>query len=86
MIVIQHKLEYFLNNQNQNLKLSMVVNGDDNTHTAMAKTVGLPMFFACKLLLEQKISLKGVRIPVYEEIYRPILQDLETEGIKFTES
>ena len=43
-------------------------------------------FFACKLLLEQKISLKGVRIPVYEEIYRPILKDLEAEGIEFTES
>ena len=61
----------------------MVVKGDDSVHTAMAKTVGLPVFFACKLLLENKISLKGVRIPIYKEIYDPILKELYNEGIQF---
>ena len=66
--------------------LSMVVKGDDNYHTAMAKTVGLPVFFACELILQNKINLKGVRIPVYKDIYKPILEKLSGEGINFIES
>ncbi len=83
MIVMQHKFNYHLNNKDHNLTLSMVVEGDDNIQTAMAKTVGLPVFFACKLILENKISLKGVRIPIYKEIYKPILKQLDNEGINF---
>ena len=83
MIVMQHKFEYVHNNQSKKLQLSMVVKGDNNIHTAMAKTVGLPVFFACKLLLEKNINLKGVRIPVHKEIYKPILKDLSNEGINF---
>ena len=83
MIVMQHKFNYDLDGKNHDMKLSMVVKGDDSTHTAMAKTVGLPVFFACKLLLEDKISLKGVKIPIYKDIYKPILQDLSNEGITF---
>ena len=83
MIVMQHKFNYHLNNTNHDLKLSMVVKGDDNIQTAMAKTVGLPVFFACKLVLENKITLKGVKIPIYQEIYKPILKSLSSEGIDF---
>ena len=83
MIVMQHKFNYDLNNTSNDLKLSMVVKGDDSVQTAMAKTVGLPVFFASKLLLENKISLKGVKIPIYREIYKPILKSLSNEGIDF---
>tara|TARA_B100001250_G_scaffold410521_1_gene437127 strand:+ start:3306 stop:4568 length:1263 start_codon:yes stop_codon:yes gene_type:complete len=86
MIVMQHKFNYHINNKNHDLKLSMVVKGDDNIQTAMAKTVGLPVFFACKLLLENKITLKGVKIPIYQEIYKPILKSLSSEGIDFVTS
>ncbi|MAZ58465.1 MAG: saccharopine dehydrogenase [Flavobacteriales bacterium] len=86
MIVMQHKFEYYLGNQCKHLTLSMVVKGDDNIQTGMAKTVGLPVFFACKLILDEKISLKGVRIPIYKEIYKPILAELAQEGITFVKS
>ena len=86
MIVMQHKFEYIHNDQSKKLQLSMVVKGDNNIHTAMAKTVGLPVYFACKLLLQDKINLKGVRIPIYKEIYQPILEQLSLEGIDFIES
>ena len=86
MIVMQHKFEFDANNNNKRLLSSMVVIGTDNIRTAMAKTVGLPIFFAAKLILEGKISLKGVRIPVYKELYVPILKSLEKEGINFIES
>ena len=86
MIVMQHKFEYYLGDQYKKLKLSMVVKGDDSIQTGMAKTVGLPVFFACKLILDEKISLKGVRIPIYKEIYKPILTQLSQEGISFVTS
>ena len=83
MIVMQHKFYYTLNNEDHKMQLSMVVKGDDSIQTAMSKTVGLPVFFACKLLLQDKISLKGVKIPIYKEIYKPILKGLSNEGISF---
>jgi len=83
MIVMQHQFEYSLNNSKKRINFSMVTKGDDNIHTAMAKTVGLPVFFACKLLLEESITIKGVKIPVHREIYEPILKDLSNEGINF---
>ena len=64
----------------------MILLGTDDIRTAMAKTLGLPVFFAAKLILEKKVTLKGVRIPVYEELYSPILNSLEKEGISFIES
>jgi len=86
MIIMQHKFEYFLDNEKHNLKISMAVKGCDSIQTGMAKTVGLPVFFACKLLLEEKLQLKGVRIPIYPAIYKPILQQLHQEGIQFLRS
>lgn len=83
MIVMQHKFIYYLDGKDHELKLSMVVEGDDSIQTGMAKTVGLPIFFACKLLLENKIPMKGVKIPIYPEIYKPILQELAQAGINF---
>ncbi len=86
MIVMQHKFEFDADKNHKRLLSSMVVIGTDNIRTAMAKTVGLPIFFAAKLILEGKISLRGVRIPVYKELYVPILKSLEKEGINFVES
>ena len=83
---MQHKFQYSLKGKEHDLKLSMVVKGDDSIHTGMAKTVGLPVFFACKMILENKLALKGVRIPIHKEIYKPILQQLNQEGINFFRS
>jgi saccharopine dehydrogenase-like NADP-dependent oxidoreductase len=86
MIVMQHIFNYSLSGVKKDLKSSMVVKGDDNTQTAMAKTVGLPLFFACKLILQNKISLTGVHIPIHKEIYQPILKSLDKEGLVFFNS
>jgi len=86
MIVMQHKFEFEVEKSKKRLFSSMAVIGTDSIRTAMAKTVGLPIFFAAKLILEGKVSLKGVRIPVHKELYIPILKSLEKEGIQFIES
>lgn len=59
--------------------------GIPNGDTSVARTVGLPAAIGVKLILEGKISLRGVQIPVHPEIYRPVLEELENLGIKFHE-
>jgi saccharopine dehydrogenase (NADP+, L-glutamate forming) len=86
MIVMQHQFEY--KNKQQEIKKissSLIVTGENQTYTAMAKTVGLPLAIVTKLILQNKIATKGVVIPVMKEIYIPLLQELETLGVKFEE-
>jgi hypothetical protein len=63
----------------------MVVIGESQTHTAMAKTVGLPVAMATLNILNKKITTPGVQIPIKKEVYEPILQELKEYGIHFNE-
>lgn len=65
---------------------SLIVKGEDHLHTAMAKTVGLPLGIAAKLILEGEIRLFGLHIPILPEIYTPVLRELAEEGIRFKET
>jgi saccharopine dehydrogenase (NADP+, L-glutamate forming) len=85
IIVMQHEFEYELNGEIKHLVTSLIVRGEDNFHTAMAKTVGLPVAVAARLLLEGKIQERGVQIPVHPDIYDPVLDELEALGIVFEE-
>ena len=59
--------------------------GSNAEDTAMAKTVGLPLGILVRLLMEGKVKTRGVHIPVLKEVYEPILDELRTFGITFTE-
>jgi saccharopine dehydrogenase-like NADP-dependent oxidoreductase len=85
MIVMKHEFIYEFNGKKKCLESSLVIKGDDQTYTAMAKTVGLPLGIAAKLILENKIQLKGLQIPTHTEIYAPILSELKNHGIQFRE-
>ncbi|MEO6904666.1 MAG: saccharopine dehydrogenase C-terminal domain-containing protein [Bacteroidia bacterium] len=86
MVVMQHQFE-FKNKQGKTNKIvsSLVVKGEDQTYTAMAKTVGLPLAIVTKLILRNKINACGVLIPTHKEIYEPLLEELETYDIVFKE-
>ena len=86
MIVMLHEFEYKLEGKNNQLKSCLVVKGEDSLRTAMAKTVGLPLGIAAKLILNDTIKLKGLHIPTAKDIYEPVLNELEKAGIKFTET
>jgi saccharopine dehydrogenase (NADP+, L-glutamate forming) len=86
LIVMLHEFEYSMNNKNYALQSTLVVKGDDELHTAMAKTVGLPLGIAAVLILENKIAIKGLHIPIIKEIYEPVLAELTKEGIAFEET
>lgn len=64
---------------------TMVTLGEDQTYTAMAKTVGLPVAMATLDILNGKIQTPGVQIPITAEIYEPILEELKEYGIEFKE-
>lgn len=85
MIVMWHKLTYKLNNVMHEISSSMVCKGIDQTYTAMANTVGLPLGICARLVLQGKIKLRGVLWPTEKEIYMPVLDELEQYGIKFNE-
>ncbi len=85
MIVMLHEFEYLLNGKKSFVNSLLVVKGEESVHTAMAKTVGLPLGIAAKLILNGKIRLTGLHIPTSKEIYEPVLKELETQGIKFQE-
>jgi hypothetical protein len=86
MIIMQHQFEYVMEGKKKKLISTLVVKGDDEVYTAMAKTVGLPLGIASKLILNNKIKEVGVQIPVFKDIYQPVLKELEYHGIRFTET
>jgi saccharopine dehydrogenase-like NADP-dependent oxidoreductase len=85
MIVMYHKFGYELNGKNKQIDSKMVCIGDDQTYTAMAKTVGLPVAMATLLILNGKITTPGVQLPINKEVYLPILKELEEYGVIFNE-
>jgi len=86
MIVMLHEIGYIHNNERKEIRSCLIAKGKDAKHTAMAKTVGLPLGIAAKLILLEKIKLTGLHIPVIPEIYEPILAELEKNEIKFNEA
>lgn len=93
MIVMLHEIEYesaeALSGSEKNIKKiksCLIVKGADNVHTAMAKTVGLPLGIAAKLILEEQIKETGLHIPISPFIYEPVLKELKQYDIVFNES
>jgi saccharopine dehydrogenase-like NADP-dependent oxidoreductase len=84
-IVMWHRFVYELAGKRKEIQATLVATGDDSKKTAMAKTVGLPLAIAAKLIAEDKISARGVVIPIMQELYEPILTELATLGIELTE-
>jgi len=85
MLVMQHQFEFLLDGKENRLNSSLLVFGEDPRYTAMAKTVGLPVAIATKLILTGQIQSKGVRIPISKDIYIPVLKELSENGINFIE-
>jgi saccharopine dehydrogenase (NADP+, L-glutamate forming) len=86
MIIMQHEFKYTNAEGDEKMIVSaMAYIGENQENTAMSVTVGLPLAITTKLLLTGKIDLKGVHLPVEEQIYKPVLQELGEFGINFEE-
>ena len=85
MIVMWHKFNFVLDNKLKEINSHMVYIGKDDQFTAMSDTVGIPVGIAAKMLLNNKIKSRGVLLPIYKDIYNPVLKELEDYGIRFKE-
>ncbi|SDK88355.1 saccharopine dehydrogenase (NAD+, L-glutamate forming) [Salinimicrobium catena] len=85
MIVMYHKFGYELNGERKQIDATMVNIGKDQSHTAMARTVGLPVGIAAIKILNGTINTPGVQLPITKEVYEPILEELAENGIVFRE-
>jgi len=85
MVVMYHS--FLVENQNgeQEVIQSRMVDFATEEYTSISRTVALPAAIAAKLILEEKIDLKGVQIPVKKSIYEPVLEELEKLGISMEE-
>ncbi|RTQ52457.1 saccharopine dehydrogenase [Hymenobacter gummosus] len=89
MIVMQHLFEFEPADGGplQQRTSSLVVIGDDAVHTAMAKTVGLPLGMAVRRLARGEVAHRGVVVPLHADLYQPILQELAADyDIHFVET
>jgi saccharopine dehydrogenase (NADP+, L-glutamate forming) len=86
LVVMLHEIEYSIGSRQFKIDSSMVLTGDDAIHTAMAKTVGLPLAMSVCAYLKGEIKMNGLHIPIDARIYKPILKTLAQEGIVFQET
>lgn len=86
MVVMQHTfLASYPDGKQEVIKSRMLDFGTLKTDTSVARTVALPAACGVQMILEGKITEKGVHIPVIPDIYNPILDQLETMNISMVE-
>jgi len=85
MIIMLHTFVVSYDGIKKVIKSSLVDFGSQETNTAIARTVSLPVAIATRLILENKINRLGVILPIYPDIYMPILEELDTMGISMKE-
>ena len=79
LVVMQHIFKLKFSGQTQTIKSSLYLEGEPNGKTAMAKTVGIPLAIAARLIAEKKFQSPGIHIPVRPELYNPILNEMESD-------
>jgi saccharopine dehydrogenase-like NADP-dependent oxidoreductase len=86
MVAMQHTfLAAFSDGRKEVIRSRMLDFGTLATDTSIARTVALPAAIGVEMILHGKIDVKGVHVPVIPEIYNPILDQLESLGIKMEE-
>ncbi|NJO87160.1 MAG: saccharopine dehydrogenase [Lewinella sp.] len=83
LVAMQHQIDYALEGRHYRETSNLILEGADADDTAMARTVGLPLGIFVRLICEGKINAKGVHIPTMREVYEPVLNELETYGMRF---
>lgn len=85
LIILYHEFYARFNSRKEKITSLLVDTGIPQGDSAMSRTVSLPAAIAAAMILEGKIKLSGVHIPVQAEIYNPVLDELESMGLKFLE-
>ena len=85
LIVLHHRFIATYGKKKEYITSTLVDTGIPDGDSAMSRTVSLPAAVAAALILEGKIKLTGVKIPVMPEVYNPVLKELESMGVNFVE-
>ncbi|MCP4458433.1 MAG: saccharopine dehydrogenase [Cytophagales bacterium] len=83
MIIIHNEAIVEFDNRIEKRISTMKVEGRPFGHSAMSRAVSLPAAISSRLILEGAIRSKGVLKPITEDIYKPVLSELEENGYKF---
>jgi len=88
MVILLHEIEveYPDLGTSERIRSTLVAKGEPGGFTAMAKTVGLPVAIAVKLLLRGELTLTGSLIPTHPSICVPILEEIDAAGLRFVET
>lgn len=87
MIVMWHRFRYTDVEGVARTRTSHLVHiGQDDVHTAMSLTVGLPLALAARMWLRGGWHGTGVLLPTSPDLYEPLLSALAGEGIRFIET
>ena len=85
MVIMQHTFITEKANGQKEIIKSRLTDFAVSGNTSIARTVALPAAIAVKMILDGKITEKGVRLPVTKSIYEPVLNELEKIGIAMEE-
>ncbi len=83
MIIIHDEIEVEFHDRRERHLSTMRVEGVPQGDSAMSRAVSLPAAIASRLILEGKIDLSGVHMPMLSEIYEPVLTELEEYTFAF---
>ena len=83
MIIVHDEIEVEFPDRRERHISTMRVEGVPQGDSAMSRAVSLPAAIASRLILEGKIDLSGVHLPMLPEIYVPVLNELEEYTFAF---
>ncbi|MGQ9582157.1 MAG: saccharopine dehydrogenase C-terminal domain-containing protein [Thermoplasmatota archaeon] len=86
MVVLHHEfVATYPGGRREHLSSTLLDFGTPGGDTAVARTVSYPAAIAVKLILEGRLRVRGVQVPVNREVYEPVLDELEGLGIRAVE-
>jgi saccharopine dehydrogenase-like NADP-dependent oxidoreductase len=87
MVIVHNEITVVLDGARERRGSTLVLVGEPSGQgdTAMSRAVSWPAAVAARLILEGRVGLTGVRLPVAPELYEPVLAELEGMGLAFRE-
>ncbi|XP_045768568.1 alpha-aminoadipic semialdehyde synthase, mitochondrial [Maniola jurtina] len=81
-VVLRHEIGVtWSDGKKERREVTMALRGDPASHSAMARTVGLPTAIAAKMVLDGEIQQRGVVLPFAPVVYKSLLSRLRADGI-----
>ncbi len=80
-VILHHDFIVSDNGRKEKWSVTLHREGEPGGVSAMAFLVGVTAGIAARLILEDRVSQRGVLIPLHRELYRPILDELDRLGL-----